>query len=436
MYALFAGIPLVGHLNPLLRQAEALQRRGWRVAVAGTTEIAAHAGREAPSVPFCDLGWLGAIADRLKADQLRASQDPNLPLGTLGIVRGLLAAWPLMFDGLRAAIRRDRPDVMVVDLYTAAGMCAADEAGVPVVLNNADVLGAISAAVLPPADHLPLLFSGQSRVEVSRWQPLVAPLIRRAAIWTTSWTVGADLNRQRSTRGLAPVNVHARLRGRPIIVNGVFGLEYERPLPENIVMAGPMLPPAQPVLPPDIERWLDDGPPVVYANLGTLAVAGDRQLQIMADALAGADRRALWILRDDQARRLPGVPPNVRIMPWGPPPLAVLAHHNVKAFLTHCGINSVYEAMAAGTPIVGIPMFADQRDMAVMAADAGAGVWFDRRQLSAAAVRTGIERVMTDARFTDSLAPLQKAIALAGGTARAADVIAAAAARSSASPRP
>jgi hypothetical protein len=34
---------------------------------------------------------------------------------------------------------------------------------------------------------------------------------------------------------------------------------------------------------------------------------------------------------------------------------------------------------------------------------------------------------MTEARFKDSLAPLQHAIALAGGTARAAEVIAAAA---------
>ncbi len=159
MFALFTAIPLVGHLNPLIRKAEELQRRGWRVAVASTRDMALHVAREAPSVPFHDLGPLGAIADRLKADQQRASVDPNLPLGTLGIVRGLLAAWPLMFDGLSAAIRRDRPDVMVVDLYTAAGLCAADAAGVPVVLNNADVLGAISAAVLPPADQLPLLFS-------------------------------------------------------------------------------------------------------------------------------------------------------------------------------------------------------------------------------------------------------------------------------------
>lgn len=429
MFALFTAIPLVGHLNPLIRQAEELQRRGWRVAVASTRDMALHVAREAPSVPFHDLGPLGAIADRLKADQQRASVDPNLPLGTLGIVRGLLAAWPLMFDGLSAAIRRDRPDVMVVDLYTAAGLCAADAAGVPVVLNNADVLGAISAAVLPPADHLPLLFSGQSPAEVSRWQPLLAPFVRRAAVWTTSVTVGRDLNRQRKTRGLESVNIHERLRGRAIIVDGVFGLEYERPLPAEIVMAGPMLSAPLPSLPPDIARWLDEGPPVVYANLGTLAVASDAQLRIMAEALSIDGHRAWWILRDTDAERLPTVPASIRVSGWGPPPVAVLSHPKVRAFVTHCGINSAYDAVVGGTPIVGIPMFADQRDMAVMAAAAGVGVWFDRRRLDSGALRRGIESVLEDGSFRARMAPLQQAIAGAGGVARAAEVIAAAAAR-------
>jgi polyene glycosyltransferase len=434
MFALFTAVPLVGHINPLLNQALEFQRRGWRVAFAGARELAVHVSSEAPQVPFIDLGPIGPLADRLRADQAAASAHHDFALGTLGIVRGLGDLWPMMFEGLVAAIDRDRPDVMVVDLFTAAGLCAAEHRGIPFVINNADVLGAISVRVLPPADHLPLLFSGASRNAVPWWQPGLAPLIRWIAATGASWTVGRDLNRHRRARGLAPVDIHERLRGRPIIVDGVFGLEYERPLPDEIVMAGPMLPSPLPVLPPDIAQWLDDGPPVVYANLGTLAVASDRQLQVMADALADEGRRALWILRDDHARRLPRVPANVRIMSWGPPPLAVLAHRNVMAFLTHCGINSVYEAIVAGTPIVGIPMFADQRDMAVMAADAGAGVWFDRRQLSAESVRTGIERVMTEARFKDSLAPLQHAIALAGGTARAADVIAAAAARSNALP--
>ena len=56
MYVLFTAIPLVGHVNPLLRQAEELQRRGCRVAFASTSNMAAHVAAESPDVPFVDLG--------------------------------------------------------------------------------------------------------------------------------------------------------------------------------------------------------------------------------------------------------------------------------------------------------------------------------------------------------------------------------------------
>ena len=56
MYALFTAIPLVGHVNPLLRQAEEMQRRGWQVAFASTREIETHVCSESPSVPFLNLG--------------------------------------------------------------------------------------------------------------------------------------------------------------------------------------------------------------------------------------------------------------------------------------------------------------------------------------------------------------------------------------------
>ena len=441
-FALFVSIPLVGHINPLFRQAEALQRRGWRVAVASTSEMAAHAARES-AVPFLNLGSLGDVAGRLRADQERASRDGNLARGTLGIVRGLFAAWPAMFDGLTKAIAADRPDVMVVDLFTAAGLCAGDAAGVPCVINNADVLGSISVKVLPPADDLPMLFSGTSRHAVSRLQPMVAPILRPIAAWVAALNIGADLNRQRRTRGLPKVDLHERFRDRTILVNGVFGLEYERPLPASIVMTGPMLPSSPPPLPDDMHRWLADGPPVVYANFGTLATLSPAQLAAIERALTSPDFRALWIRRGDPAHAETGarhrrsssgdpadpkpVPGTVRVMPWGPPPLAVLAHPNVKVFVTHSGVNSVYESIVAGTPMVGIPMFADQRDMAVRAADAGVGLWFDKQRLDAAALTEGIARVVREPSFTARLAPIQEAIARAGGVGRAADLIAAAA---------
>jgi len=425
MYALFTAIPLVGHINPLLRQAEALQRRGHQVAFAGAAEVRAHVASEAPSVRFIDLGPLGPIAGELRRAQELASMDPSFVRGAARIVDSLWQVWPGMYDGLRTAMAAEPPDVVVADLFSSAGLSAADAAGVPCVVNNPDLLGAISPKILPPADHLPMLFSGLSPTQLSVWSRLAAPVLRRAAVAYASATVGRRLNALRASRGLPPVDVHELLRDRQVLVDGAFGIEYQRPLPPNVEMVGAMLPERTPALPPDLAEWLANGPPVVYVSLGTLAVAPDAQLLKMAEAFAGSSTfRTLWILRPDQASRLPSPPPaGLRVLDWGPAPTAVLSHPGVKVFVSHCGINSVYESIHAGTPIVGIPMFADQRDMAVRVADAGIGVWLNKQLFTATALHAAILRVLDDPSFARAIPQAQEALASAGGARRAADLI-------------
>lgn len=426
MYALFTSIPLVGHLNPLIRQAAELQRRGWRVAVACAGEMRDHVSREA-GVPFIDLGPMGSIAGELRRREEAASLDANLIRGTLGILDGLTLVWPIMFDGLKSAIAADRPDLMVVDLFTSAGLAAAEQAGVPVVVNNADLLAVIPVTLLPPADHLPYLFSGRSVHAVSPLQGLLGPAIRTFATAGAQFTVGRKQNALRESRGLPPVRFDGPLRGKTILVDGVFGLEYERPLPPHVHMVGPMLAPVEP-LPPDLDSWLTNGDPVVYANLGTLAVAPPALLRSIADALSRPGIRGLWILKKAHADRMPaGFPTSVRVLEWGPAPFSILSHRNVKAFVSHCGINSVHESIAAGTPIAGIPMFADQRDMAVRVADAGVGQWFDKRTVTGAQLGAAIEVLIRDTEVPARLTRLQDAIVRAGGVSKAADLIEAAA---------
>src|SRR5665213_596444 len=303
MYVLFTSVPLVGHANPLLRQAEELQRRGHRVAFAGARDLQRHVAAEAPTIPFLDLGPLGPIADQIHRAQAEASLDPVFWRNSYRILDSLWAAWPSMYDGVRAAIAADRPDVAVVDLFSTGGITAADAAGVPCVV-NAIMLGVLSMKLLPPADHLPFLLSGRSRHQITAWDRMTAPLQRCAAAIGASILVGRRLNRLRASRHLPPIDVHELHRNRQVLVYGAFGVEYERPLPPNVAMVGGMLSQRKP-LPADLDAWLSAGPPVVFVSLGTLAIAPAHQLARMAAALTNDAFRVLWSLRPEQAVLLP-----------------------------------------------------------------------------------------------------------------------------------
>ena len=423
-YALFTAIPFVGHLNPLLRQAAELAQRGWRVAVATHEEIRGHVEGKHLGVEHVSLGSYGPMAQTVEQLEGEATLDPSFIRGAAAILEWLNGLWPSMFDGLRTAVRNDRPDVLIADLFAAAAIDVADAGGIPVAVNDADLLGSLSVEILPPADHLPLPLTRQSRYQIGPMRRILQPLSRRLSALSFSWIVGRRLNAHRRSRGLAAVDANTRLRDRLVLVNSAFGLEYPRPLPPLIQMVGPMLPEVIDSLPEEYASWLSEGPPVVYANLGTVALASERFLSVLGEGFAAEDFRVLWGLRQSQHALLPArLPDNLRVEAWVPSPVGILAHPNVKAFVSHCGINSVHESLHAGTPIVGIPLFGDQRDMGFRVQDAGVGLSLDKSRLTSADLRQAIRRVLSDASFGRRIPAIQSSFALAGGVRRAADLI-------------
>ncbi|XP_021658033.2 UDP-glycosyltransferase 74G1 [Hevea brasiliensis] len=113
-------------------------------------------------------------------------------------------------------------------------------------------------------------------------------------------------------------------------------------------------------------NWLHDKPSgsVVYASFGSLAQLGVEQMEELAAGLKGTKRYFLWVVRAAEQSKLPGnfieeTSEKGLVVAWSPQ-LEVLSHEAIGCFLTHCGFNSVLEALSLGVPLVAMPHWSDQ----------------------------------------------------------------------------
>ncbi|CAI0422332.1 unnamed protein product [Linum tenue] len=134
--------------------------------------------------------------------------------------------------------------------------------------------------------------------------------------------------------------------------------------------------------------WLDAQPDgsVVYVNYGSIAVLSEQHFREFAWGLAGSKHRFLWIVRRDVVKDMAGVlnkefhdevKDRAMIASWCAQD-KVLDHPSVGAFLTHCGWNSMVEAVCGGKPMICCAYFAEQPTNCRFAAKVwGVGVEID-----------------------------------------------------------
>ena len=75
-----------------------------------------------------------------------------------------------------------------------------------------------------------------------------------------------------------------------------------------------------------------------------------------------------------------------------------MAHKDIKAFVSHVGHNSLYEAAYHGVPVVAYPLFADQSSDAKKAEHFGLGLRVDHRSTNAQQLVEKIELVISEPR--------------------------------------
>ena len=216
----------------------------------------------------------------------------------------------------------------------------------------------------------------------------------------------------------------ATMQGRLVLVNAVVGIDYPQPLPPLVQYTGPVIETEKmEPFPQNVEAWLDAvpvGKPVVYISYGTITVLSDDFVRHVFSTMTGDDVYVLWALPKSQQSAVPDpLPPNFMVYHWIPTPRA-LSHPKVKAFVSHCGGNSVAESMALGKPIIGYPQFAEQTANCFRVADAGAGTTSTPR---AWVTKDSIMEVLQEPKYAEKAQAVSMLFKTFGGVSKAADLL-------------
>ncbi|XP_022730826.1 UDP-glycosyltransferase 87A1-like [Durio zibethinus] len=111
----------------------------------------------------------------------------------------------------------------------------------------------------------------------------------------------------------------------------------------------------------DYLQWLDRQPrnSVLYVSLGSFLSVSSAQMDEIAAGLNDSGVRFLWVVRNETSRMKEACSDQGFVVPWCDQ-LRLLMHPSTGGFWSHCGWNSVQEAIFAGIPFLTFPLAADQ----------------------------------------------------------------------------
>lgn len=368
MRAVLITPPLHSHLRAFEALARELTRRGHRATI--LTE---------PGIALQDR----VVQVALPGPPARP-QPHRLPTE---ILAGARRTDRLCRDGL-AVLRGLAPDVILGDQMEPASCLLARALGVPLV--------SVACAVpMDPEPGIPLPFLGWPHDPSARGlrrnaggervaDLLMMPQSRAIRRWAQAWGLG-DLRRLQDC--LSPDLALSQM---------VPGFDYPRPANgRHIAQTGPFRQgQAAQGFPDDIVP--DPGRPFVYASLGTLQGHRAGLLSRIARACRQAGAQVLvshaGSLSDDRARAIPADWTRSFV-----PQQAVLERADL--CITHAGLNTALECLAAGVPMLALPLTHDQPGVAARIARCGAGLRLHPWQRGTARIADAVRTLLADPRY-------------------------------------
>lgn len=345
--------------------------------------------------------------------------DTKTPFQAFARVRDGAMTGPaaLFAADVRAELQRRPADVVVGNCFVFGAQIAAEAEGVPFAFLVSNLLSFRGSGTPPLGPGL---------------KPARGPLgrARDAAInrmMSRLFDKGLDqLNEARREHGLEPIGSvlenFERADRLLLLTSRAFEYECYSP-PSNVRVVGPRL--DDPVWVGDWTPPAGDAPLVLVGMSSTYMDHAD-VLQRVTTALGEIPVRGLVTTGPSVPSDEIEAPQNVTVVERAPHS-EVLRH--AAAVVTHAGHGTVIKALAAGVPVVALPLGRDQLDNAARVAHHGAGLRL-KPQAKPEAIARAVRRVLDEPSFAAGAQRLADAIAAETAEDRAADELEALAQRS------
>ncbi|XP_009647940.1 2-hydroxyacylsphingosine 1-beta-galactosyltransferase [Egretta garzetta] len=145
----------------------------------------------------------------------------------------------------------------------------------------------------------------------------------------------------------------------------------------------------------DLQAWVnganENGFVLVSFGAGVKYLSEDIANKL-AHALARLPQRVIWRFSGNKPRNLGN---NTKLIEWLPQN-DLLGHSNIKAFLSHGGLNSIFETMYHGVPVVGIPLFGDHYDTMTRVQAKGMGILLNWKTVTESELYEALVKVIND----------------------------------------
>ena len=309
------------------------------------------------------------------------------PISMLGRIRDRLLAGPAgaMAADTAAELAGHAPDALVADYFLFGAMIPAQAAGLPVAALVPNIWALPTRGTPPLGPGFPLARGPLGRGRDALLTALTNRMFARGL---------PVLNAARAEYGLAPLTsfYDQVLTAQLIVVLTSPTFDYAAPLvPDNVRYVGPVLDEPAWVQPLSLPEP-DDPRPLVLVALSSTFQDQAALIQRIIDALSGLPVRAVVTTGPalDPARF--SASESVRVVqsaPHGP------LIDRAALVVTHCGHGTTLKSLAAGVPMVCIPMGRDQDDTAARVVHHGAGVRLPPRA-STQQIRAAIQKVLAN----------------------------------------